>query len=81
VIGNQTKCASGKTPRQREKTEQGNEAGGSLAGSEISGGFEERAGEKRLGQEVGKTPYGIQPTMHGLGFNSKDSRQVGREFC
>lgn len=42
-MGNQTKCASGKTPRQREEMEEGNEAGGSLAGSETSGGFEERS--------------------------------------
>lgn len=61
--------------------EQGNEAGGSLVGSEISVDFEERAREEWQGQEVGKTPYGIQPTMHGLGFNSKDSEQVGHEFC
>jgi hypothetical protein len=29
-MDNQTKCASEKTPRQREETEQGNEAGGSI---------------------------------------------------
>lgn len=57
-IGYQTKRASGKTPRQREEMEQGNEAGGSLADSEISGGFEERSGD--LGQEVGKTSYGYR---------------------